>query len=286
MNTEKIKSFLSTAAGKLIVSCAVILVGCWTFMFIQFSGGFSALFPSEEKIKNLKQEVRKLRSQVEENRKKALVYEKQKKVYRERLITYWNEERDGLVDTVLRNTIQNAAKELELTLSALGSVRITRINHELYFAEVDNLSASAPFDVLIKFFTKLEESKFPLHWRRLDLRPDRGGRNRGGNSNAQSVFQITPATTRMRFYGTIRVIGYDGKLTLKEMEKAVQKTSPKGKKTFLNPLPASPLKSTQQEVKQEVKNIPAKESKIVSQLSGKENTSIPAAQKQGKGEIK
>lgn len=272
MNTAKIKSFLSTPAGKLIISCSVILTGCWTFMFIQFSGGFASLFPSEEKIKNLKQEIRKLRSQVEENRKKALSYEKQKRLYREKLITYWNEERDGLVDTVLRNTIQNAAKELELTLSALGSVRITRINHELYFAEVDNLSASAPFDVLIKFFTKLEESSFSLHWRRLDLRPDQGRWNRG-NRNNPSVFQITPATTRMRFHGAVRVIGYDGKLTLKEMEKAVKNTSAKSQKTVQTKvLPATPLKDSGKTISPATKKVPAGENKTLSQpITAKEN---------------
>ncbi|MBR2364919.1 MAG: hypothetical protein IKA79_06945 [Lentisphaeria bacterium] len=223
MSMEKFKSFVKTPSGKLILICSTVLIVCWGFMLVQFSGGFSALFPSEEKIKNLKQDVRKLRAQVEENRKKTAKSDLQKKLYREKLITYWNEERDGLVDTVLRNTIQNAAKELELTLSALGSVRITRINHELYYAEVDNLSATAPYDVLIKFFAKLEESRPALHWRRLDLRPDNGFMRQRNNA-AQSAFQITPATVRMRFHGAVRVIGYDGKLSLKEMEKAVKKT--------------------------------------------------------------
>lgn len=217
MSTGKFKAFLKTTPGKLLLLCSVILVGCWSFMLIQFAGGFSSLFPSEEKIKNLKQDVRKLRSQVEENRKKAAKYDRQRKEYRENLVAYWNEERDGLVDTVLRNTIQNAAKELELTLTALGSVRITRINQELFFAEVDNLSATAPYDVLIKFFAKLEESKPSLHWKRLDLRPDHRRINQNRNRNS-SLLQLTPATMPIRFYGALRVIGYDGKLPVKGMK--------------------------------------------------------------------
>ena len=238
MSMEKFKAFAGTKQGRLILGCCGILIICWSFMFVQFTGGFSALFPGEGKIKALKQDIRKLRAQVAENRLKADKYDAQKKEYRKKLVTFWNEKRDGLADTVLRNTIQNAAKDLELTLSALGSVRITRINSELYYAEVDNLSASAPYDVLIKFLAKLSNSRPALHWRRLDLRPEvfRSNRNTSGN-----LLQNTPATIRMRLNGAVRVIGYDGKLTLpqekqqKNKEKLIQKVPVKTEK---NSVPA------------------------------------------------
>ena len=217
MSMEKFKNFAGTRQGRLILGCCGILIICWTFMFIQFTGGFSALFPGEEKIKALKQDIRKLKAQVGENREKADKYDAQKKEYRKKLVTFWNEKRDGLADTVLRNTIQNAAKDLELTLSALGSVKITRINSELYYAEVDNLSVTAPYDVLIKFLAKLSESRPALHWRRLDLRPE-PIRNMNNRNNSSNILQNTPATIRMRLNGAVRVIGYDGKQAL-QMEK-------------------------------------------------------------------
>ena len=236
MSMEKFKNFAGTKQGRLILGCCGILIICWGFMFIQFTGGFSALFPGEEKIKALKQDIRKLKAQVGENREKADKYDAQKKEYRQKLVTFWNEKRDGLADTVLRNTIQNAAKDLELTLSALGSVKITRINSELYYAEVDNLSVAAPYDVLIKFLAKLSGSRPALHWRRLDLRPEP---NRNNRNNSSNILQNTPAAIRMRLNGAVRVIGYDGKQALqmekpqKNKEKTIQNTPAKTEKSSL-----------------------------------------------------
>ena len=239
MSMEKFKTFAGTKQGRLILGCCGILIVCWSFIFVQFTGGFSALFPGEEKIKRLKQDIRKLKSQVAENRVKADKYDAQKKEYRKKLVTFWNEKRDGLADTVLRNTIQNAAKDLELTLSALGSVRITRINSELYYAEVDNLSVSAPYDVLIKFLAKLSESRPSLHWRRLDLRPEPVRFN--ARNNSTNLLQNAPATIRMRLNGAVRVIGYDGKLPL-QMDKTQKKEEKNIEnipaKTGINTLPA------------------------------------------------
>lgn len=264
MSMEKLKAFAGTKQGKLILGCSVILIICWSFMFIQFTGGFAALFPGEGRIKTLKQDIRKLRSQAAENRKKSARYDKQRKEYREKLVTYWNEERDGLADTVLRNVIQEAAKELEITLNALGSVRITRINSELYFAEVDNLSITAPYDVIIKFLSKLSENRPKLHWRRLDLRPE-PIRHNARNNRSGNILQTTPATIRMRLNGAVRVVGYDGKLHVKMSEKKLPSAPLPGKtaeKTFKGKPEKVPV--------QNAEKIEAK--KELSKQNGRKNT--------------
>ena len=268
MKEKGLKGFVKTTQGKLILVCCAVLVVCWGFMLVQFAGGFSSLFPSEEKIKDLKQDVRKLRALAEEHRKTAAKYDLQKKLYREKLVTYWNEERDGLVDTVLRNTIQNTAKEMELTLSSLGSVRITRINNELYFAEVDNLSAAASYEALIKFLAKLEAIRPALHWRRLDLRPEpvRPGGPQQRGSNSSQTAALTPAATRMRLYGAVRVIGYDGKLPLSEIRKSLgssakgssgTKNAVPGKANGSSPAP-SPAQNGVEKEEKKGENIPEK----------------------------
>ena len=99
---------------------------------------------------------------------------------------------------------------------------------------MDNLSVTAPYDVLIKFLAKLSESRPALHWRRLDLRPEpvRFNRNNSGN-----LLQNTPAAIRMRLNGAVRVIGYDGKQALqmekqqKNKEKTIQNNPVKAEKS-------------------------------------------------------
>ena len=101
-----------------------------------------------------------------------------------------------MVDTELRNRIQQAARDVELKLNSLGSVRTSRINNELYYAEID-LSP-----VGTAFLAKLREKSPLVSWRRFDLRPEPV---RGQNaSSAGTVVQ------NLNFNGAIRVIGFDG----------------------------------------------------------------------------
>ena len=113
---------------------------------------------------------------------------------RKQLESYWREERDGVVETELRNKIQQAASEIELKLNSLGSVRTTRINNELYYAEID-LSTSGTLETLVRFLGRIQEIRPALSWRRLDLRPEMRNTDLIGNMN---------------FNGAIRIIGFDG----------------------------------------------------------------------------
>ena len=117
-----------------------------------------------------------------------------KERYRKQLESYWCEERDGVVETELRNKIQQAASEIELKLNSLGSVRTTRINNELYYAEID-LSTSGTLETLVRFLGRIQEIRPALSWRRLDLRPEMRNTDLIGNMN---------------FNGAIRIIGFDG----------------------------------------------------------------------------
>lgn len=237
MSPQEIKEFCKTPKGRLLLVCGVLLVFSWIFMILQFTGDMGDLFPTPEKNNQLKQELRKLRAEVAKRREKAEDNKLLRKRYRESLSSYWNESRDGLVDTVLRNRVQTVAKELDVTLTALGSVRTTRINHELYYAEVDNVSLIASYDVVLKFLNRLSKEQPKIYWRRLNLRmiPVRQQRqqmerNRSSSDNKEAP--ITPATLQMRFHGALRVIGFDGKLPAKGKEKAgqVKKNIPAVKK--------------------------------------------------------
>lgn len=271
MSPQEIKEFCKTPKGKLLLVCGVLLVCSWIFMIFQFTGDMGNLFPTPEGNNQLKQELRKLRADVAERRAKAEGNRLLRKRYQDQLSSYWIEERDGLVDTVLRNRVQAAAKELDLTLNALGSVRTTRINQELYYAEVDNVSLIASYDVILKFLRRLSKEQPRIYWRRLDLRmiPVRQqrqqmGRNRSSSSsNANNEQPITPATLQMRFHGALRVIGFDGKLPARNRKKT-NSVTPKVQK------PASPEKAAPGSVQKknpaaEVRGTPVKKKDVKSE---------------------
>lgn len=106
-----------------------------------------------------------------------------------------------MVDTELRNRIQQAARDVELKLNSLGSVRTSRINNELYYAEID-LSTVGTLEAITAFLAKLREKSPLVSWRRFDLRPEPV---RGQNASSTGT-----VVQNLNFNGAIRVIGFDG----------------------------------------------------------------------------
>ena len=188
------RDFIKTGKGKLTVAlCALAL--SWIFLLWNFSGSFGELLPGSERIDSLEREIKQLRQQNATLLARKKNGDDLEERYRKQLEGYWREERDGVVDTELRNKIQQAASEVELKLNSLGSVRSTRINSELYYAEID-LSTSASLEALVRFLGRIQEIRPALSWRRLDLRPE---------------MRNTDLVGMMNFNGAIRVIGFDGK---------------------------------------------------------------------------
>ena len=70
----------------------------------------------------------------------------------------------------------------------------------------------------IKFFKAVEKITPKVTWRRVDIRPDRRPpwvrqQNQGSiTARVLSEDNSTKATTRVGFNGTLRVIGFDGKI--------------------------------------------------------------------------
>lgn len=187
------RDFVKTGKGKLIVAlCALGL--SWIFLLWNFSGSFGELLPGEERIDALEREIKQLKQQNATLLARRKAADELKERYRKQLESYWREERDGVVETELRNKIQQAASEIELKLNSLGSVRTTRINNELYYAEID-LSTSGTLETLVRFLGRIQEIRPALSWRRLDLRPEMRNTDLIGNMN---------------FNGAIRIIGFDG----------------------------------------------------------------------------
>ncbi|MDR0933178.1 MAG: hypothetical protein LBM70_09205 [Victivallales bacterium] len=187
------REFVKTGRGKLTVALCALGVS-WLFLLWQFSGSFAGLMPSEDRISNIEREIKQLKQQNTQLRSRKKANDELKKLYLSRLEGYWNEERDGAVDTELRNRVQQAAREVDLKLNTLGSVRVSPINSELYYAEID-LSTSGPVETLVHFLGKIQEISPKLAWRRLELRPDAG-------RNAESPGSLV-------LNGAIRVIGFD-----------------------------------------------------------------------------
>lgn len=207
---EKLREFLKTGKGKLTVACGALLLS-WIFLLTQLGGSFSSWFPNEARKEALRKEIKKLEAEQAEQQKKLREMDEVQRKYRGMIENSWQYERDGDPELLLRRAVEITAKETEISLNNLGSVRTSRINDDFYFAELD-VSFSAPFENLMHFIAKLQANKPALPWRRitanLSMRPPHQQ-----NTRVVSNTATTAATqTTLMFNGTIRVIAFDGEL--------------------------------------------------------------------------
>ncbi len=198
--SARFKEFAKTPRGKLTIALSCLGLS-WIFLLWQFSGNLMGFIPSSTRLAGVEREVKELRTQNAQLRSRQRDADNLKKRYRDQQSHYWSEKRDGVIDTELRNLIQQAAREAELKLNTLGSVRTTRINTELYYAEID-LSTTGSVEAVTRFLAAIKGISPQLSWRRLDLRPEM----RWGGANASSTTTSAPLV----FNGAIRIIGYDG----------------------------------------------------------------------------
>jgi len=202
----KLKAFIKTGRGKLTLAVGALAL-VWIVLLWQFAGSLAGLLPGAGQIDRTERQVKDLRRENAVLKGRVKAVEELKARFRSQVNGYWQETRDGLIDSELRNRIQKAAREVNLTFNSLGSVRVSRINDELYYAEID-LSASGTIGEIVAFLAKISKSRPVLSWRRFDLRPEplhRRPQNTAGASGSTAVTE-----QKLNFNGVIRVIGYDG----------------------------------------------------------------------------
>lgn len=217
------REFLKTPKGKLVLVCCILMPVSWIFLLLQFSGDLSTLFPDDNRKAELEKEIKKLKSEHQAQQKRLNDYETLKKQYRDKIRNAWQFDKDGDPELVLRQKIEAVAKESELLLSNLGSVRVSRVNNELAWAELD-ISTSGEFEIIVKFLEKVRALKPEVSWRRLTINQmfRRGNQqantrtvSSGTNSSSRVISNTNTANvnttaTNVFLNGTVRVIFYGG----------------------------------------------------------------------------
>lgn len=214
---QRISVFLADPKGKLIAAVSVLVL-VWIVILATSIDGLDSLMPDEADIAEVKREmIRQQKSYDkarEEKQKSDKLYADYKKVIEEA----WREDKHGMVDTEFRRLISQAARSVSLALDSLGAVKSSRINTDFYYAELD-VSVRANYEDVVKFIKAVEQVTPHVTWRRIDIRPDRrpphlGGQNNQGSITARVLNDDNSSRnmTRVGFNGTLRIIGFDGKV--------------------------------------------------------------------------
>ena len=229
MKQQSAKQFFSTQAGKLTLAIIAMVV-CWTVLIVYLSNTSTGgtWFPTEVDMNRVRQDIKKDTNTLATEQANKAAYDALEDQYEDSLATYWNADRDGEPETELRNLVNDAATRAGANLQNLGSVRMSSINSELSYADLDFTLVDEYLKV-IQFFAEVEKSTPRLSWRRVEIRlePTRaravtGPANRPGA--AATTTTSTPAQT-FRATGQVRVIKYSPTGGAKSASTAAAKSS-------------------------------------------------------------
>ncbi|MDD3154008.1 MAG: hypothetical protein PHS41_04015 [Victivallaceae bacterium] len=195
---DQLKAFLATKRGKTIAWIALAVF--WIVLLSIWIAPSDTLFPDAADLKRKRTELKKLSQENTELTAKIKEFDALKKRYKTMRETVWTPERDGDVETEFRVRVRNAATGANLTVNNLGSVRTSRINPELFYAEID-IQAVGTIEIITDFLRRIAAESPAMGWRRLDLRI--GFRPGRGNTADQD--------SSLMCNGVLRLIGYDGK---------------------------------------------------------------------------
>ena len=209
------KQFFATPAGKLTLA-VIAMVLCWTILIVYLStsspGG--TWFPTEADMDRVREDIKKYNKEYETEQTELLKYEELQDKYEDSLTTFWNADRDGQPEIELRNLVSDAAQHAEANIQTLGSVRISNINNELSYADLE-FTVVDEYSKVIKFFAEIEKCTPRLSWRRVEIRvePTRARAVTGpGAPNRQNATTAATATTTpaqmFRTTGQVRVVKY------------------------------------------------------------------------------
>ena len=212
-----LQAMLKTRKGQLI---ALLILFCFVqiVLLISWGGSFLTDLPNEAKMKQKTKEVEKLRKDYQKVAAEKKERDDVKKAYLALASRSWLDKHDGVIETTLRYKINEVSQKRDFKLNNIGSVRVSKINDEFSYAEID-IAGNGEIGDVAGFIAAIRKIEPVLSWRRIDLRPDnrfRPSTGVGSSNLAAKANDIPP--TRLNFNGSLRVLRYEGPLTAAELK--------------------------------------------------------------------
>ena len=211
-----LKQLSSNKKGQLILCCAILGL-VWGVLLIRYGASYLGDMPDQKKIEKARQDLNKARAELarqeEENRRHQDIRTR----YRALAASAWIPAVDGPVETGLRRKISEVSLALDFRLTSLSSTNPVRINPQFQYADI-TINGAGDLDDVIRFLTELSKIEPRLSWRQLNLTPARNQPRQAGATTANLAAQLDSLPqTRLEFRGTLRVLVYEGELTLREL---------------------------------------------------------------------
>ena len=162
------KAFWKSRKGQRIF-CIAGLIASVLFLLVQFGGDLGSFFPGRGSKNTLERELKKLQQDQERLKAELADLDAVRTVADSKFIDAWKKSVNGVPEIELRAMIEKTAKDMELRLNNISTVRKTTFNKDLALLELD-VSVMTDLDTLTKFLLAVDKLKPALYWRRFEIR--------------------------------------------------------------------------------------------------------------------
>ena len=162
------KAFWKSRTGQRIF-CVAGLLASVLFLLVQFGGDLGTLFPGKGSKNTLERELKKLQQDQERLKAELDELDKVRVIAESKFKGAWKKSVNGIPEVELRSLIEKTAKDMDLRLNNISTVRKTNFNKDLSLLEVD-VSVMTDIDTLTKFLLAVDKIRPELYWRRFECR--------------------------------------------------------------------------------------------------------------------
>ena len=162
------KAFWKSRKGQRIF-CIAGLAASVLFLLVQFGGDIGSFFPGKGSKNTLERELKKLQQEQEKLNAELAELETVRKIADSKFDGAWKKSVNGIPEVELRALIEKTAKDMELRLNNISTVRKSNFNKDLALLEVD-VALMTDIDTLMKFLLAIDKLKPELYWRRFECR--------------------------------------------------------------------------------------------------------------------
>ncbi len=162
------KAFWKSRRGQRIF-CVAGLLASVLFLLSQFGGSLGNIFPGSGSKAALERELKKLQQDQEKLKGELAELESVSSIADSKLNGAWALVKNGEPEVELRAMIEKTAKDMELRLNNISTVRKSNFNKDLSLLEVD-VSVMTDIDTLMKFLLAVDKLEPKLYWRRFECR--------------------------------------------------------------------------------------------------------------------
>ena len=165
---NKVKAFISSnrkaALGIIpVIALSIIVIAL-------YAREIAGLWPSGDRIRNEIAELGDMHKDLEKEIREVRNIRQIRENFINQGKKFWIPKRDGDIENNIIKKIEDVAKTSGLKLQNIGNARLSKINEEISFMEV-NIEAKSSMEEVTRFVSDLYKADPCFYWRKCVLRP-------------------------------------------------------------------------------------------------------------------